>query len=36
MFFFEGCKATLLVALASLNEILFGLRSLDFEERDKR
>jgi len=36
VFFFEACKATFLVAIASLKKILFGLGSLNFRERDER
>ena len=30
MFFFEACKETFLVVMASLKKMLFGLRSLNF------
>jgi len=36
VFFFEAYEATFLVAMASLKKVLFGLRSLDFGERDER
>ena len=34
VFFFETYEATFLVAMASLKEMLFGLGTLDFGERD--
>jgi len=36
VFFFEACEITFLVAMASLNKMLFGLGSLDFGVRDER
>jgi len=36
MFFFKASEATFLVAMASLNKMLFGLGSLGFGERDGR
>ena len=34
--FFKACEATFFVAMTSLKEMLFGLRSLHFGERDER
>jgi len=34
--FFKACEVTFLVGMASLKEMLFGLESLDFEEREEK
>jgi len=33
VFFFEACEATFFVAMASLKEMSFGLKSLDFGKK---
>jgi len=36
VFFFEACEAMFLMAMAYFKKMLFGLRSLDFGEKDER